>query len=126
MIDHSEHGGPKGFFSISGVKLTTARRVAEKTLTRLFPEKRVPGCPVKDGSHSHQTTIETRWDFDANWRPNGSDSGWAVALSSLIKEESVLHLDDLILRRTTLWENPSRSVEIASILCKAFSGMKKK
>jgi len=44
----------------------------------------------------------------------------------LIKEESVLHLDDLILRRTTLWENPSRSLEIASILCKAFSWSEEK
>ena len=121
MIDHSDHGGPKGFFSISGVKLTTARRVAEKTLTRLFPEKKVPVYPGKDGSHSHQVTSETRWNFDDNWRPKESDPEWKVALSSLIKEESVLHLDDLILRRTTLWENPSRSVEIASILCKAFS-----
>jgi glycerol-3-phosphate dehydrogenase len=120
MIDHSDHGGPKGFYSISGVKLTTARRVAEKMLTRIFPEKEVPGHLNKDGSHSHQVTSETRWDFDCNWRPKENDPEWKVTLRSLIKEESVLHLDDLILRRTTLWENPSRSIEIASILCKAF------
>jgi glycerol-3-phosphate dehydrogenase len=121
MIDHSDHGGPKGFYSISGVKLTTARRVAEKMLTRIFPEKEVPVHLKKDGSHSHQVTSESRWDFDCNWRPKENDPEWKVTLRSLIKEESILHLDDLILRRTTLWENPSRSVEIASILCKAFS-----
>jgi len=121
MIDHSDHGGPNGFYSVSGVKLTTARRVAEKTLTRIFPEKKAPVDLIKDGSPSHQGTSETRWDFDYNWRPDGSDPEWKAALRSLIKEESVLHLDDLILRRTTLWENPSRSVEIASTLCQAFS-----
>jgi glycerol-3-phosphate dehydrogenase len=121
IIDHSDHGGPNGFYSVSGVKLTTARRVAEKTLTRIFPEKKAPVDLIKDGSPSHQGTTETRWDFDYNWRPDGSDHEWKAALRSLIKEESVLHLDDLILRRTTLWENPSRSVEIASTLCQAFS-----
>jgi glycerol-3-phosphate dehydrogenase len=121
IIDHSHHGGPKGFYSISGVKFTTARRVAEKILTRIFPEKEIPVYLKKDGSPSHQGISETRWDFDNNWRPNGSDPEWKASLRSLIKEESVLHLDDLILRRTTLWENPSRSIEIASILCQAFS-----
>ena len=126
IIDHSDHGGPKGFYSISGVKLTTARRVAEKMLTRIFPEKELPGHLNKDGSHSHQVTSETRWDFDCNWRPKENDPEWKVTLRSLIREESILHLDDLILRRTTLWENPSRSVEIASILCKAFSWSEEK
>jgi glycerol-3-phosphate dehydrogenase len=126
FIDHSDHGGPKGFYSISGVKLTTARRVAEKILTRIFPEKKVPVYLKKDGSHSHQVTSEARWDFDSYWRPKESDPEWKVTLRSLIREESILHLDDLILRRTTLWENPSRSVEIASILCKAFSWSEEK
>lgn len=33
--DHGRHGGPRGLVSVSGVKLTTARAVAEKALARL-------------------------------------------------------------------------------------------
>lgn len=32
IVDHGRHGGPRGLVSISGVKLTTARAVAERTL----------------------------------------------------------------------------------------------
>jgi glycerol-3-phosphate dehydrogenase len=34
--DHGAAGGPEGLFSVSGVKLTTARAVAEKTLGRIL------------------------------------------------------------------------------------------
>ncbi len=34
--DHGAAGGPKGLFSVSGVKYTTARLVAEKTLAKAF------------------------------------------------------------------------------------------
>ena len=34
--DHRAHGGPKGAYSVSGVKFTTARLVAEKTLGQIF------------------------------------------------------------------------------------------
>ena len=33
--DHGRHGGPQGLFSVSGVKFTTARLVAEKTLAAM-------------------------------------------------------------------------------------------
>jgi len=36
LIDHNRHGGPKGLFSVSGVKYTTARLVAEKTLGMIY------------------------------------------------------------------------------------------
>ena len=32
IIDHASKGGPKGFYSVSGVKWTTSRLVAQKTL----------------------------------------------------------------------------------------------
>lgn len=34
IIDHARLGGPTGFYSVSGIKFTTARRVAEKALRR--------------------------------------------------------------------------------------------
>lgn len=35
IVDHGRHGGPEGLVSVSGVKLTTARAVARRTLTVL-------------------------------------------------------------------------------------------
>jgi glycerol-3-phosphate dehydrogenase len=39
IVDHAEQGGPKGLYSVSGVKYTTSRLVAEKTLKRTFKGK---------------------------------------------------------------------------------------
>ncbi|HYH23120.1 MAG TPA: FAD-dependent oxidoreductase [Azospirillum sp.] len=36
LLDHGRRGGPRGLVSVSGVKLTTARVVAEQVLDRLF------------------------------------------------------------------------------------------
>jgi glycerol-3-phosphate dehydrogenase len=40
--DHGAAGGPEGLFSVSGVKLTTARAVAEKTLSRVLAARGEP------------------------------------------------------------------------------------
>lgn len=40
--DHGAAGGPEGLFSVSGVKLTTARAVAEKTLSRILAARGEP------------------------------------------------------------------------------------
>ena len=37
ILGHGDHGGPAGLFSVSGVKYTTSRLVAEKTMRRVFP-----------------------------------------------------------------------------------------
>jgi len=39
FIDHGKTGGPKGLFSLSGIKFTTARRLAEKALGPIFPTR---------------------------------------------------------------------------------------
>jgi glycerol-3-phosphate dehydrogenase len=39
ILDHGSHGGIKGLWSVSGVKYTTARLVAEKTINAAFPGK---------------------------------------------------------------------------------------
>jgi glycerol-3-phosphate dehydrogenase len=121
FVDHSAHGGPGGFYTISGVKLTTARRLAERTLSRIFPGKAVPPDLSVDGPFTHKPISCGKWDYECDWRPAEGDTGWEEALKALIAEEAVLHLDDLVLRRTTLWENPFRAVEIAPLLCRLFS-----
>jgi hypothetical protein len=49
-----------------------------------------------------------------------SAAGWAGSLKSVIADESVMHLDDLVMRRTTLWENPNRALVLAPQLCNLF------
>jgi glycerol-3-phosphate dehydrogenase len=41
ILNHAVHGGPQGFYSISGVKFTTSRRVAEKAMKLIFPQHQV-------------------------------------------------------------------------------------
>lgn len=120
ILNHADHGGPRGFYSISGVKFTTARLVAEKTLNRIYPEKKVAKLGnTKDFSPPEDVQSE-RGIFDFRWRPAAEESKWKAVLHSLIREEAVQHLDDLIFRRTTLWDNSSRALEIAPLICELF------
>lgn len=81
IVDHGAHGGPNGLFSVIGVKYTTARAVAERMI-RMLPYGR---RPVKDiPLTEHIIPVD----------PTSADS-----LRRLCEEESVQHLDDLLLRR---------------------------
>jgi len=40
ILNASDHGGPQGLFCVSGIKLTTARRVAQRTIDYIFPRIR--------------------------------------------------------------------------------------
>ena len=63
---------------------------------------------------------ESRGIYDIDWFPQQSDAQWQEDLKSLVAEESVIHLGDLILRRTTLWDDPDRALRLAPALCKLF------
>jgi glycerol-3-phosphate dehydrogenase len=103
IIRHADHGGPCGLFSVSGVKYTTARLVAEKTMAMVFPGRRRTAAQTPpQGANSR------RWFFDYDWMPAAVDGAAIASLKNLIEDEAVLHLDDLVLRRTGLGENPRR------------------
>ena len=121
IFNHADHGGPRGLYSISGVKFTTARLVAEKILSRIYRENQV--C-----QHTGNTTFRPPQDaqgergiFDFDWHPVPGDSEWKDSLRLIIEEESVQHVDDLVFRRTTLWEDFSRALEIAPLVCEFFN-----
>lgn len=42
ILDHGKNGGPIGLYSVSGVKFTTARLVAEKVIDQILASQRVP------------------------------------------------------------------------------------
>lgn len=108
ILDHAAAGGPSGLWSVSGVKYTTARMVAERTLRRVFggggrdlsirpgcerPEP-APGLFARDAS----ALAETEKD--------GEEMG--KLLETLVEEEAVMCMDDLLLRRTEWGGDPDR------------------
>ena len=116
IVRHRDHGGPAGLFSVSGVKYTTSRLVAEKTMRRVFP-----GLPGREPQAPPAAANSGRWFFNYEWTPGASAPETIASLKTLVEEESVLHLDDLIFRRTGLGENRRRIIELLPRLRPLFS-----
>jgi glycerol-3-phosphate dehydrogenase len=106
IIDHGENSGPQGLYSISGVKFTTARLVAEKTIRRLFDGQL--NNLARDGRKP--LSEKELGIFKNDWVPI-ENNGWEDALKKIIRNESVVHLDDLMIRRTTLGDNPQNALK---------------
>ena len=105
IFDHSANGGPKGLFSISGIKFTTSRLVADKTLNRVFPKaKKMPHEKILEKTEIKNISFDYHWDS-----PREED---LTLLKEIVENESVLHLSDLILRRTSLGDHPERAIKI--------------
>jgi glycerol-3-phosphate dehydrogenase len=116
IIGHRDFGGPVGLFSVSGVKYTTSRLVAEKTMQRIFP-----GLHVSKPQDPPAAANSSRWFFDYDWTPAAADTETIAALKALVEEEAVVHLDDLIFRRSSLGENRRRIIELVPRLRSLFS-----
>jgi glycerol-3-phosphate dehydrogenase len=93
IIDHGAKGGPSGLYSIGGIKFTTARLVAEKIWGMVggknpaFLSKPAP-MPVVRQSFYQSGPMTTE------------------AIAKLRAEDpTIVHLDDLLLRRSTLYED---------------------
>ncbi|NIO87011.1 MAG: FAD-dependent oxidoreductase, partial [Candidatus Aminicenantes bacterium] len=82
ILNHADHDGPRGLYSISGVKFTTARRVAEKTLKRIFPEKKVPNNLKTNIPRSHQKVGIDRGILDFDMPADFHDLKWEDALKT--------------------------------------------
>lgn len=120
IFDHAKNGGPLGLYTVSGVKFTTARLVAEKTVKHILAKRKKPATANPKHCTPPKQEQNRRGIYEFDWRPSANDSKWKNALRQIILEESVQHLDDLIYRRTTLWENPSRALEVAPLICELF------
>lgn len=114
VFDHSQHNGPQGLYSVSGVKFTTSRLVAEKAIDSMFPATVKTKIPLPKAPIEVQSQ---RGVFDFNWYPTAEDTSWKTALQTIVSEEAVQHLDDLVLRRTSLGDNPDRALAIAPLIC---------
>ena len=110
--DHGKKGGIKGLYSVAGVKFTTSRLVAERTLNTIFPNRhKANNIPPEDTA--------ARGQFDYDWLP-GDDTTWLQSLQKIIAEEAVIYLDDLVLRRTSLGDNPQRALACGEKICELF------
>lgn len=92
VVDHGAKGGPAGLYSVGGIKFTTARLVAEKIWKMIGSNN--PGlCAPPD-----DLSIIKESSFGYG---KGSEE-YAAGRDDI--DPSVVHLDDLVLRRSTVWE----------------------
>lgn len=112
IYDHSKNGGIEGLFSVSGIKFTTARRVAQKVLDRIFPERKseLVGGHKDFNCSKNGYNKDTGYDYRRRLEPE--NNAWKNAISEIIKKEAVVHFDDLIFRRSTLWEDRQGSIDL--------------
>jgi glycerol-3-phosphate dehydrogenase len=96
--NHGATGGPRGLFSVSGVKFTTARQVAEVALRTIFGRElraclKAPERPQPLVDLTDQTLLGTATPLD------GGSCEIEALLRRLVREEAVIHAEDLLLRR---------------------------
>lgn len=100
--DHGLDGGPQGLVSVSGVKFTTARLVAEKTLEALAGD--FGRLPVKSES-SRPRTRRTGVELPLSEELGDQE---IRMLRDIVHEESVVKIDDLLFRRLD-WATAGRN-----------------
>jgi glycerol-3-phosphate dehydrogenase len=117
LYDHHRHAGPAGCFTLSGVKYTTARLVADHAITRIFPHKARPLTADTLGpapnQHAHLTDITALLHRD--------DAALLDLLQHLASDESALHVDDLILRRMDGAYTPRDIAALTALASRALS-----
>lgn len=97
ILDHGRDGGPAGLISVSGVKFTTARLVAEQAVRVAFG-KRAEKLPAREAERPAPAPVmpaaaivhAIRHDAPAARRE----------LLRLLRDEAVWTIDDLMVRRT--------------------------
>ncbi len=115
ILNHSDNGGPKGLFSVSGVKFTTARLVAEKTLRQIFREDFKLAS-----SDGRKPLTEKELEIYHNDWAKTEINGYGETLKEIIKNESVVHLEDFIIRRTTIGDKPENAFKHSQKACEMF------
>lgn len=114
VLDHATAGGPDGFFTVVTPKLTTARAVAERLLGRLFPGAH---CTPEADRARPPAPYAPDWPLD--WSPAARDDAWIGPLIEAHVRDAALHLDDLLLRHSSIGDDPARALRLAQPLADA-------
>jgi glycerol-3-phosphate dehydrogenase len=97
--DHGAARGPQGLYSVSGVKFTTARLLAEKTLRRVFPDRGMEPANQAVGRPPPLVDLSGE-SLERAFAPLAGPPDLVTArLRALVAHESVVTFEDLLLRR---------------------------
>jgi glycerol-3-phosphate dehydrogenase len=112
ILDHFVTGGPKGLVSVSGVKFTTSRLVVEKTLNTIMA-RYLPGkASKKSATASREDLLHPQTAHRLHAGLEAREGFWEE-IQKIIDDEAVVHLDDLVCRRTSLWEDRDFAPQLA-------------
>jgi glycerol-3-phosphate dehydrogenase len=111
--DHAGRGGPRGLLSVSGVKFTTARSVAERCLRRAWRGKDLP--PRDD--QGPPTPLRPPQGEELRHLLEEDSPELRALLGRIDAEESLVRLEDLLLRRTDWGLDPGETRGLAPRLC---------
>ena len=118
LFDHGASGGPDGLLSVSGVKHTTARLVAQRVVDQIDARHRQTAPHASMDSRPVPSTWPAVEDF-RNLLAHDRTSA-AQVVRDICERESVLHLDDLLFRRTEWGMDPrvakTLGTEIAALM----------
>lgn len=121
LLDHGAEQGPRGLWSVSGVKFTTARLVAEKILGRIFPDVCTSLYASRRDDELAAAINSRRGLLPTEAWQAPLALPWRQQLEEIIAEESVVHLDDLVQRRCNLGDHPPTALTQAPLLAPLFS-----
>jgi len=113
ILDHGREGGPEGLFSVSGIKFTTARRVASRLVhllgaqTKGWDDLSLCDRPPPAAYDLHPMSCTDRAERIRRAR-------------GLIEHEAPQSLVDLLIRRCNLISDPDAAKSIALDCCTAF------
>ncbi len=111
FVDHGASGGLGGAYSVSGVKYTTARLVAERAIRRVFPDAGPASAlrPVRD------PVLRSGW-FTC---PPESEAAEAI-VRQIVRDEAPRNVDDVCRRRTAWYASPDRLRAVAPAIGAGF------
>ena len=114
ILHHGAQDGPNGLFTISGVKLTTARRVAEECLLEISKWRSTPPPQVGGTGRPQPVSIPSVAGIRGLQATEGGKELQEI-IARLIETESVVRPDDLWLRRTEWGLDPSTCRELEEL-----------
>jgi glycerol-3-phosphate dehydrogenase len=111
LYDHGSAGGPKGLFSLAGAKFTTARLAADRLLSLAYGvDRKVPRGASGEGRAPSPPELSAQ-EFEDLLEHEPAAA--AAHVRRIAEEESILYVEDLLLRRTDWGADPRQMAALA-------------